>query len=163
MSVLAGNQRKETTMTDILIDLARPRDIPRMQQLIRELSTFHGDVAQVTLEQLQGIFFGPQPKGVAFLARETDGVVGYAGMLETVNVHSGKPRFDIHHLHVVETRRNRGVGRALIAAAKGYAAGRGARGLTIGTDPHNTAAQAAYRAMGLEEITDAGPRFRIEI
>jgi GNAT superfamily N-acetyltransferase len=163
MSVLAGNQRKESIMTGILIDLARPRDIPRMQQLIRELSAFHGDVADVTLEQLQGIFFGPRPKGIAFLAREADETIGYAGVLETVNVHSGKPRFDVHHLHVIETRRNRGVGRALIAAAKGYAAERGARGLTIGTDPHNTTAQAAYRAMGLEEITDSGPRFWIEI
>lgn len=150
-------------MTDILIELARPRDIPRMQQLIRELSAFHGDVADVTLEQLQGIYFGPSPKGIALLAREADDTIGYAGVLETVAVHSAVPRFDIHHLHVIETRRSQGVGRALIAAAKTYAASRGARGLTIGTDPRNASAQAAYRAMGLKEITDAGPRFWIEI
>ena len=150
-------------MTDILIDMARPRDVPRMQQLIRELSAFHGDEAQVTREQLQGIFFDPSPKGVAFLAREAGEAIGYAGVLETVAVQSAVPRFDIHHSHVVETWRDQGVGRALIAAAKTYAAARGARGLTIGTDPRNTSAQAAYRAMGLQEITDAGPRFWIEI
>ncbi|MCK0096435.1 GNAT family N-acetyltransferase [Yoonia sp. F2084L] len=150
-------------MTDTLIEVARPRDLRRMQELIRELSAFHGDEAQVTLEQLQGIFFGSNPKGIAFLAREGSETVGYAGVLETVAVHSAIPRFDIHHLHVVETRRSRGVGRKLIAAAKNYATMRGARGLTIGTDPRNATAQAAYRAMGLEEITDAGPRFWIEI
>jgi GNAT superfamily N-acetyltransferase len=163
LSLLAGNQRRETIMTDILIDMARPRDVARMQQLIRELSAFHGDEAQVTLEQLRGIFFGPSPKGLAFLAREAGETIGYAGVLETVAVHSAVPRFDIHHLHVVETWRGQGVGSTLIAAAKTYAAARGARGLTIGTDPRNASAQAAYRAMGLQEITDAGPRFWIEI
>lgn len=150
-------------MTEVSIDVATPRDLRRMQQLIQELSAFHGDVAQVTLEQLQNIFFGPSPKGVAFLARENGDTVGYAGVLETVAIHSAIPRFDIHHLHVVETKRSRGVGRRLIEAAKRYAMSRGARGLTIGTDPQNATAQRAYRAMGLEEITDAGPRFWIEI
>lgn len=150
-------------MTDILIDMARPRDVPRMQQLIRELSAFHGDEAQVTREQLRGIFFGPAPKGVAFLAREAGKTIGYAAVLETIAVHSAVPRFDIHHLHVVAARRSQGVGSTLIAAAKTYAAARGARGLTIGTDLRNTSAQADYRAMGLQEITDAGPRFWIEI
>jgi len=51
----------------------------------------------------------------------------------------------------------------LIDAAKTYATKRGARSLTIGTDPRNATAQAAYRAMGLKEITDAGPRFWIGI
>lgn len=149
-------------MTDVTIEPARPRDLPRMQELIKQLSAFHGDEAQVTLEQLQNFFFGPAPKGIAFLARIDGETIGYAGVLETVAIHSAIPRFDIHHLHVIEGMRSQGVGRKLIAAAKEYAAGCGARGLTIGTDPRNAAAQAAYRAMGLKEITEAGPRFWIE-
>ncbi|WP_342076312.1 GNAT family N-acetyltransferase [Yoonia sp. SS1-5] len=149
-------------MTDISIDIATRRDLAQIQALIRELSAFHGDTAQVTLEQLQDIFFGSHPKGIAFVARENGAVTGYAGVLETIAVHSALPRFDIHHLHVVETQRNKGIGRALIAAAARYAGTRGARGLTIGTDAQNMTAQAAYRAMGLEEITDTGPRFWIE-
>jgi len=150
-------------MTEISIDKAKPRDLPRMQELIQELSAFHGDKADVTLEQLQGIFFGPKPQGIAFLACLANETIGYAGVLETVTVHTGVPRFDIHHLHVVESKRGLGVGRALIGAAKAYTAQKGGRGLTIGTDPRNAKAQAAYRAMGLEEITGAGPRFWIEI
>jgi len=150
-------------MTEISIDMAKPRDLPRMQQLIQELSAFHGDTADVTLTQLQGIFFGANPQGIAFLARLADETIGYAGVLETVTVHSGVPRFDIHHLHVVESKRGHGVGRALINAATDYAAQRGARRVTIGTDPRNATAQAAYRAMGLQEITDAGPRFWFEV
>lgn len=150
-------------MTQTMIETARPSDLPRIQQLIRELSAFHGDEAQVNLAQLQDIFFGPHPKGVAFVAKQGDDTIGYAGVLETVAIHSAIPRFDIHHLHVIETKRSQGAGRALIAAARSHAAARGAKGLTIGTDPRNATAQAAYRAMGLEEITDAGPRFWIGI
>ena len=146
---------------DITITPASPRDLTRILALIRDLSAFHGDEAQVTLEQLQQIFFGPKAQGVAFLAREGAAIVGYAGVVESVVVHSGKPRFDIQHLQIVENRRNRGIGKALIMAARDYATARGARGISIGTDPRNATAQAAYRAMGLEEITDMGPRFWI--
>ncbi|WP_373636897.1 GNAT family N-acetyltransferase [Yoonia sp. BS5-3] len=69
----------------------------------------------------------------------------------------------MQHLYVCETYRARGVGQALIAAVKTHVAAAGAKGVTIGTAPDNKSAQAAYRAMGLEEITDAGPRFWIEI
>jgi GNAT superfamily N-acetyltransferase len=150
-------------MTKISIQPAKQSDLAQIQKLIRALSAFHGDVADVTLEQLQDIFFGQHPKGIAFVARQGGAVIGYAGVLETIAVHSGIPRFDIHHLHVIENRRSQGVGRALIAAAKAHATAQGARGLTIGTAPQNATAQAAYRAMGLEEITDAGPRFWIAI
>ena len=146
---------------DITITPASPRDLTRILALIRDLSAFHGDEAQVTLEQLQQIFFGPKAQGVAFLAREGAEIVGYAGVVESVVVHSGKPRFDIQHLQIVENRRNRGIGKALIMAARDYATARGAKGISIGTDPRNATAQAAYRAMGLEEITDMGPRFWI--
>ena len=149
-------------MTDILIEMARPRDLPRIQELIRALSAFHGDEAQVTLEQLQDIFFGPRPKGVALLAKSGGETIGYAAVLETVAVHSAMPRFDIHHLYVTEAKRNQSVGRLLIEAACEYAAKHGASGLTIGTDPRNATAQRAYRAMGLQEIHNTGPRFWID-
>lgn len=145
------------------VTMAKPSDLPHIQKLIRALSAFHGDTATVTLEQLQDIFFGPKAKGMAFVAKDGDQIIGYAGVLETIAIHSAIPRLDIHHLHVVDNRRSQGVGKALIAAAKTHATARGAKGLTIGTDPRNATAQAAYRAMGLEEITDAGPRFWIEI
>jgi len=150
-------------MTDLTIDIATPRDLRRMQELIRQLSAFHGDTAAVTLEQLQDIFFGPRSRGIALLARRMGETVGYAGVIESIIVHSAIPRFDIQHLHVVETQRGQGIGRALIAAAKAHATTHGALGLTIGTDPNNKSAQGAYRAMGLEEMTGAGPKFWIEI
>ena len=49
--------------------------------------------------------------------------------------------------------------RDLIMAARDFAAQQGTTRITIGTDPGNASAQAAYRAMGLDEITGSGPRF----
>ena len=144
---------------DITITQATPRDLTRLQEMICALSAFHGDEAAVTLEQLQVIFFGPDKKGTALVAREAQMIVGYAGITQSVVIHSGEPRLDIQHLFIAENRRNRGIGKRLIMAARDFAAQQGTTRITIGTDPGNASAQAAYRAMGLDEITGSGPRF----
>ena len=148
---------------DITITPAAPRDLAQIQQLIKALSAFHGDKAAVTLEQLQAIFFSPSGQGTAFVARAGDLIVGYAGIMAWTVIHSGKPRMDIQHLYIAEGWRNHGIGKALIKAAQAFARDAGAGSLSIGTDPRNTSAQAAYRAMGLEEMTDLGPRFWIPL
>ncbi len=140
---------------------ARPADLPDILRLIRALSAFHGDTAEVTLEQLQSFYFDPAAPASALLARDQDDVIGYAGLLPHIRLHSGGKTIDIQHLYVVETHRGRGVGRALIAAARAQAEAMGCFRLTIGTDPNNAAAQAAYRAMGWDEITGGGPRFQV--
>ncbi len=142
------------------ISQATPQDLPQIHAMIGALSAFHGDTATITLAQLETALFQSE-LSMALVAREGDILVGYAGLNFTITLHTGAPRIDIHHLYVAQDHRAKGVGRALIAAAKTVAQAKGARGLTIGTDPDNAVSQAAYRAMGLEEITDAGPRFWI--
>ena len=142
------------------ITAARPSDLIEVLRLIRALSAFHGDTATVTLEQLQSFFFDADAPAKALLARKDGKIVGYAGLLPHIRLHSGARSLDVQHLYVVETHRGRGIGRALIAAAHAHAKTMGCFRLTIGTDPNNTAAQAAYRAMGWDEITGGGPRFQ---
>ena len=149
-------------MTDIT--RARPSDLSDIQSMIRALSAFHGEEAAVTLSGLQDIFFGAAPMGIAFIARMKGRAVGYAGLTPTMVLHDGKIRLDIHHLYVTERARSKGVGKALIAAARVYALDTGATRLTIGTDASNAIAIAAYRAMPLlEEMTHGGPRFRVTL
>ena len=114
------------------------------------------------MERLEDVLF-TSGLSTAFVAREGDALIGYAGLNFTTEIHSGRTRIDIHHLFIEETHRAKGVGRALIAAAKELGRAQGAKGVTIGTAPNNETAQAAYRAMGLKEITDAGPRFWIPV
>jgi len=129
-------------MTDIT--RARPSDLSDIQSMIRALSAFHGEEAAVTLSGLQDIFFGAAPMGIAFIARMKGRAVGYAGLTPTMVLHDGKIRLDIHHLYVTERARSKGVGKALIAAARVYALDTGATRLTIGTDASNATAIAAY-------------------
>lgn len=141
---------------------AQPADLPRIHEMICALSAFHGDEATVTMDQLADTLFS-SGLSTAFVAREGDELIGYAGLNFTTELHSGRRRIDIHHLFVEKEFRAKGVGRALISAAKDLGRDKSAKGVTIGTAPSNTTAQAAYRAMGLEEITDAGPRFWIAV
>ncbi|MBU2992680.1 GNAT family N-acetyltransferase [Octadecabacter sp. 1_MG-2023] len=146
------------------IALATRDDLPALYNMICALSAFHGDESQVTLDHLDDIFFGPAPMGIALIAKQGGSPVGYAGLTPTMVLHEGKIRLDIHHLFVVETHRSAGVGTALILAAKSHAKKIGATRLTIGTDPSNKTAIAAYRAMDiLKDITGAGPRFSVDL
>ena len=149
-------------MTDITF--ATRADLPAIYDMICALSAFHGDEAQVSLTQLEGIFFGPAPMGIALIAKRNGTPVGYAGLTSTMALHDGDIRLDIQHLFVSETQRGAGIGKALIAAAKTYALETRAARLTIGKDPNNETAIATYRAMPeLFEIMGTGPRFIIDL
>lgn len=146
------------------VRLATPHDLPAILEMIRGLSLYHGETAQVTPDQLQRIFFGTAPMGTALIATDGETPLGYAGLTPTMVLHEAKIRIDIHHLFVHEPHRSQGIGTALIQAAKAHAQAIGANRLTIGTDPENTKTIATYRAMDLlEEITGSGSRFTIKL
>ncbi|AKS45413.1 Acetyltransferase (GNAT) family protein [Octadecabacter temperatus] len=149
-------------MTDI--SFATRSDLPAIYDMICALCAYHGDEAQVGLLQLDDIFFGTSPTGTALIAKQGDTPLGYAGVTSATAIHERRPRLDIHHLFVIESHRARGIGKSLITAAKAHAISVDALRLTIGTDPGNETAIAAYRAMpDLEEITGSGPRFAIDL
>lgn len=146
------------------VPLAQPEHLPDILSMIRALSAVHGDTAKVTGDGLQDIFFGPAPLATALIAHQNGDSVGYAALTPLMVIHDGKIRLDIHHLFVRDAHRGKGIGTALIAAAKAHAIRLGATRLTIGTDAGNHSAIAAYRAMPLlSEITGEGPRFRLDL
>lgn len=139
-----------------------PKDVPNLLAMIRKLCAFHGDDCMMGLAETQAQFIdGPL---LGLIARHGKRALGYA-VLEPHwrPMHNG-PMLDIAHLFVEEPERGRGIGKALIAAAKDHATQSGASRLTIGTSPVNPGAAAAYRAMGLAEIISIpGPRFEIDV
>ncbi len=151
-------------MTDLEISLARPSDLPDILSMIRALASFHGDTATITHEALQEALWGDTATVTALVAKSDGAAVGYAGITWDIILHEGARRADIHHLYVKEAHRARGVGAALIARARDHAKETGAVRLTIGTDPDNATAIAAYRAMdALVENTNPGPRFAVRL
>lgn len=143
---------------------ARQGDLPQLHALIKALSAYHGDVATVTLQETQALFFDRGAPARAFLAETTTaGVIGYAAVVERVRLHTGERALDVQQLYVRERFRSQGVGRSLVAAAVAEGRARGCAGLSIGTHPNNRGAQAAYRVMGLDEAAPIGPRFRLAL
>lgn len=142
---------------------AQPKHLADIHSLICALSAFHDDEATITTAQLEAALFGPNAQALALIATQNTTIIGYAGLTQTITLHTGRARIDIHHLYIADGHRNKGIGKALIAAAKDHAITQNAQGLSIGTDPNNLTAQAAYRGMGLKEITGTGPRFWIPL
>lgn len=76
-----------------------------------------------------------------------DRPIGFVTGVETTHPDKGTEMF-LYELSVAEGHRNRGIGRALVAALADLARAQGCYGMWVGTEPDNAAALAAYRAAG---------------
>ena len=147
----------------LMLTPASRRHVPALHRMIGQLCAFHGDTCQMGLAEVQARLIGSDQ--LRCLIAEQDGAaLGYAITERHWRPMDHGDGWDICHLFVREGHRNCGIGRALIAQIRQDAQAQGISRLTIGTAPHNPGAAAAYRAMGLEEMTGpAGPRFHIAI
>jgi ribosomal protein S18 acetylase RimI-like enzyme len=81
------------------------------------------------------------------MAFDGDRAVGFVSGVETTHPDKGTEMF-LYELAVAEDARNRGVGRALVAALAGVARERGCYGMWVLTDDDDPAAVKAYEAAG---------------
>lgn len=146
----------------LTINKATPKDIPALRGMIRKLCAFHGDPCHLGLAEAQKRFIdGPL---LGLIAHQDGQAAGYAVLEPHWRPMDLGDGLDIAQLFVTEPMRGRGIGRQLIAAAVAHARDTGASKLTIGTSATNPGAAAAYRAMGLQEMTHSpGPRFQINV
>lgn len=145
------------------ITKATPKDIPDILTMMRALCAFHGDRCEMGLADAQQRLID-QGHLTTLIARCGSDPVGYAVLEPRWRPMHHGDAIDIAHLFVVERLRGRGIGRQLIDAARACARDKNSPQLTIGTSPDNPAAAAAYRAMGLDEITRTpGARFAIPL
>lgn len=141
----------------------RGRDIPHVVAMAGRLAAHHGEVATLTAEVLQREAFSSTPLVKILVAEENRVLVGYAALVPTLLLQFGARGMELHHLHVDEAVRGRGVGRALIAAAIERARGVGCGFLTVGTHAGNERARQFYARCGFEAEPVAGPRQRIAL
>ncbi|MEL6521493.1 MAG: GNAT family N-acetyltransferase [Pseudomonadota bacterium] len=158
MTKLAPLERAEAR--HLKIRPAKSDDHLALYAMIHALAAHHGDEATVNQRELATLLTAPNPPLNILIATLSGTPVGYAALRLFVKLHLGARILDIDHLFVAAPFRRQGIGRALIAAAEEQARERGCQSLTIGTDPANVAAQAAYRAIGFDERPLPGPRFR---
>ena len=138
-------------------------DIAQLLPLIAGLAAHHGDIATVTVADLQRDLFGPHPWFYILVAQRCDDLVGYAALLPLAQLQFGKRGVDMHHLFVRQAERGQGIGRALIAAAQDFARDLGCCYFTVGTHADNLRAQATYPALGFHPAAPHGPRFAVQL
>ena len=144
------------------IRTAVPDDMATVHMMLSLLARHHGDEAKISIAELNRQTFDLR-KGRILVAAEEQELLGYALLLAFPNMVTGKSRFEVEHVFVMEWRRRIGIGRALINAARVIAQSEGAECLRIGTHADNFGAQQAYRDMGFVQMPQAGPRFNIPL
>lgn len=154
------------TRKPVTIRLAAPEHLPEVHRMLIALAAHHGDQASITPQVLRRIAL--QGPGARLIVATLDDSplrhpVGYALMLLRPNMVTGEQTYVIDHLFVQEPLRRHGIGRALIDGARKLAQEEGRSGLIIGTHPENDGAALAYRAMGLTELPQGGPRFAVAL
>ena len=82
-----------------------------------------------------------------FALSDDDEPIGFVSGVETMHPDKGTEMF-LYELAVAEQHRNRGVGRALVAALADLARELACYGMWVATDADNTAALKAYVAAG---------------
>ena len=95
-----------------------PRDTAAVLDMIAALAAFHDDIAEIDEAPLPMMTFGPLPCLKVLVAESAAGLVGYAALMPTAQLHFGKIGLEMHHLFVIPRVRGSGVGRALIAACR---------------------------------------------
>ena len=145
-------------MSDFKIRAVTPADIPDVVAMSDALGAFHDEDTHADPDALMRDLFGHPTWLWGLIARAGPDAIGYALMLPTAQAQHARRGLDLHHIYVAPAWRGRGVGRGLIAAVEAKARRLDCTYVTIGTDPGNTGAQAAYQAMGFSRRAP-GPRF----
>ena len=141
---------------------AVPDDLHQVHEMIGLLARHHGDEPKISPQTLYRQVFD-LGLGRLWVAAEEEGLVGYAQVLVRPDLVTGGVGHDLNHLFVMEWRRRAGIGRRLIDAVRSHSRAEGAEFLVIGTHRENLGAQRAYRDMGLEELAQGGPRFKVAL
>ncbi|HEY3948705.1 GNAT family N-acetyltransferase [Phenylobacterium sp.] len=126
-------------------------DIAALRWLMLGLAEFEGyaDAFAVSEADLAAHGLGEAPRFRAFVADGGDeGLLGMAVTYVIPWTFDFRPTLVLKEMFVAEPARARGVGRALFAAVAAEAGRMGASRINWTVLPHNTAAQAFYRAQG---------------
>lgn len=139
--------------------LATPDDLPEVHRMLIALT---GQTARITPPLLARIALeGPAARLI--VAHRTDSPqrhpVGFALMLMGRNMVAGAEWGFVEQLYVQEPDRGRGIGRALLAAAREMALEAGCEGVTVSSRPETDGSALVWRALGMDALE---PRFAAE-
>ncbi|RST84863.1 GNAT family N-acetyltransferase [Aquibium carbonis] len=135
--------------SNCVIRRAVPADRDALCRQVKALATHHGyDPVSITPANVAAHFLAPDLPMVVLVAVAPDGgLAGYAAASPTHESGYASPGFYLSDLHVDETRRRSGIGRALLAAMAAETKRAGREHMWWGVDARNDAAERWYRAI----------------
>ncbi|MGB3694663.1 MAG: GNAT family N-acetyltransferase [Spirulinaceae cyanobacterium] len=137
-------------MTDKLIRLATPADIPTLFSLIEALAAYEklSHLVTGTPESLQEHLFGAKPYAEAIVAEEEGKLVGFALFFANYSTFLTKPGIYIEDIFVLPAYRRQGIGKALLSYVAKLAVERNVGRLEWSVLDWNQPAIAFYRSLG---------------
>ena len=132
------------------VRLAERGDVDGLLELMRGLARFEEyiDDFAVTRESVLEHGFGEQRLFTSFVAERDDDLVGMAVVYTIPWTYTLRPKVVLKELFVVETARNLGAGKALMAAVVSHARSIDAADLIWTVMEGNREAEGFYRALG---------------
>ena len=144
--------------------LATQDDLPETHRMLIALAAQTGAPVRITPPMLARIALEGRAAHL-LVAHRTDSPqrhpVGFALMMVGRNMVAGADWGFVEQLYVQEPDRGRGIGGALLAAARDMAAQAGCQGVTVSSRPEMDGSALIYRALGLD-LSDPEPRFAAE-
>jgi GNAT superfamily N-acetyltransferase len=144
------------TSDDVSIRPARPADVPRILELIRELADYEQALDQVTAtaDGLSAALFAPRPAVFAQVASVREEVVGFALWFLNFSTWLGSHGIYLEDLYVTPAMRGRGIGKALLAELAAICVRRGYGRLEWWVLDWNAPAIGFYRSIGAEPMSE---------
>jgi GNAT superfamily N-acetyltransferase len=136
--------------------MARPGDEPGIRSGIHALAVYERepDAVENTVAALTQTLFGAQPQAFAHVVEREGEIVGIAIWFLTYSTWTGRHGIWLEDLHVDESQRGRGYGKALIASLAELCIERGYTRLEWTVLDWNTPAVAFYRSIGAEPMSE---------
>jgi GNAT superfamily N-acetyltransferase len=139
-----------------ILRAARPGDEPGILAGIHALAVYERepDAVENTVTALAETLFGAQPRAFAHVVERDDEIVGIAIWFLTYSTWTGRHGIWLEDLHVDESQRGRGYGKALIASLAELCIERAYSRLEWTVLDWNSPAVAFYRSIGAEPMSE---------
>ena len=132
-----------------------PAEVSQIAPLFDQYRVFYGQVSDLDLAHSFIEQRMANNQSVIFLALDERGApVGFTQLYPTFSSVSAQSSWILNDLYVNSDQRGKGLGKALLNAAKEFAIATGAKGIALETAQDNLAAQKLYESLGYQRDTE---------
>lgn len=134
----------------MLIDVAKPDDVPALCRLLEQLFSQEAEFSPDLEAQRRGLLqiISHPEIGTILVARHGGQVIGMVNLLYTVSTALGAPVALLEDMIVAADQRGAGIGSQLLDKAVQFCRQNGCHRITLLTDADNEAAQRFYQRQG---------------